>query len=83
LTDASPYDTRGVRVGRRARYARRHLRREKRLGKVKGARVIFAREKRRSLYVGLRGKRVRWIAVGGRKLSRRGAKRYLRGAVAA
>ena len=80
LTDAAPYDTHGIRVGRKASRAKRRMRGERRLGKVRGARVLAARERRRTLYVGVRAKRVRWIAVGGRKLSRRGARRYLRGA---
>ena len=83
LTDSAPYDTHGIRVGRRASRARKRMRGERRIGRVRGARVLAARERRRTLYVGVRGKRVRWIAVGGRKLSRRGARRYLRGATGA
>ena len=83
LTDARPFDTRGIRVGSRARTARRHMRRERKLGKVRGSRVLVSRERRRALYVGLAKGRVTWIAVSGRKLSRRGARRYLRGAVGA
>jgi hypothetical protein len=83
LTDSRPYDTRRIRVGRRAGAARKSMRREKRLGKVAGSRVFLARERRRSLYVGIASGRITWIAVAGRKLSRRGARRYLRGAVGA
>ena len=83
LVNAAPFDTHGIRVGRRARFAHRHLRGERRLGRVRGARVLVTRERRRSLYVGLRRGRVAFIAVAGKKLSRRGARRYLRGATGA
>ena len=83
LTDSRPFDTRRIRVGTKVKAARKRMRGEKRLGKVRGARVWRSRERRRSLYIGVAKRRVVWIAVSGRKLSRRGARRYLRGAVGA
>jgi hypothetical protein len=82
LTDNAAFDTRGIRVGTGARRARRRLHGERRLGRAGGATVYAAAERRRRLYVGLSHGRVTWIATGAKRISRRAARRWLRGAPA-
>ena len=80
LTDAPPFDTlRGVRTGSSARFARRALRRERRLGRVRGVSVLRVAQRRRQLLVGVRRGRVAYLAVAQRKLGRRSVLRLLRG----
>ena len=80
LTDSPPFDARGVRAGVTSRVARRRLRRERRLGKVRGATVLVVRERRRQLLVGVTRGRVTWVGIAAPKLSRRGLVRLLRAA---
>jgi hypothetical protein len=80
MVNSSPFDTRGFRTGSRASTARRGMRRERRIGRVRGARVWCSRERRRRLCAGLARKRVRWIAIVRRKHARKRTLRYLRGA---
>jgi hypothetical protein len=80
FTDAAPFDTRGIRVGNGRRDSLKRMRRERRFGKVRGATVFVATERRRKLYVAFRHRRVAWIAVSVKRLSARGARRYLAGA---
>jgi hypothetical protein len=79
LTNSPPFDTRGIRTGSSARFARRALKRERRLARVRGVSVIGVREKRRQLLVGLQRGRVAYVAVAQRKLGRRSVVRLLRG----
>ena len=83
LTDSSAFDTRGIRVGNSRRDSLKRMRREHRFGRVGSATVFMAKERRRKLYVAFHGKRVAWIAVGGKAVGRRVALRMLRGASAA
>jgi hypothetical protein len=78
LTDSGPFDTHGIRPGTKARKARRVLRGERRLGRVRGVKVFAKRERHRRLLVGIRGKRVAYLAVARPKVSQRRALRYLR-----
>jgi hypothetical protein len=78
LTDSAPFDTHGVRPGTRARTARRLLRGERRVGRVRGATVFTKRERGRRLLVGLRQGRVAYLAVARPRISARRAVRYLR-----
>jgi hypothetical protein len=78
FTNASPFDTYGIRPGLRGRTARKRLRGERRLGKALGATVYSKRDRRRRLLVGIRGGRVKYLAVARPKLSKRAALRYLR-----
>ena len=78
LTDASPFDTHGIRPGTKARRARRLLRRERRIGRVRGTKVLLVKERRRKLLVGLRSGKVAYLAVARRKVSNRRALKYLR-----
>jgi hypothetical protein len=78
LTDAAPFDTHGIRPGTRARSARARLRGERRIGRARGVTVFAKRERRRLLLVGLRRRRVAYLAVARRPLSNRRALRYLR-----
>ena len=83
LTDASPFDTRGIRVGNSKRDSRKRMRREHRFARVGGATVYMAKERRRKLYVAFSHGRVAWIAVGSKRVGRKGAVRMLRGAAKA
>ena len=76
LTNAAPFDARGIRTGSAARTARKRLRGEKRL--TRG--VLVVRERRRQLLVGLARSRVSYLAVAKPKLSRRGVLKLLRAA---
>jgi hypothetical protein len=83
FTDASTYDTRGIRVGNSRRDSLKRMRREHRIATVRHARVYMAVERKRRLYVAFRRKRVAWIAISGKRVSRKAARRYLRGATVA
>ncbi len=78
LTDAPAFDTHGLRVGSRRGAARRRLHAERRIGRVGGAGVYAAVERRRKLYVAFRSGRVTWIAVSGKHVRPRVARRWLR-----
>jgi hypothetical protein len=80
LTDSPPFDARGVRVGTSSRVAKRRLKRERRLAKVRGATALVVRERKRQLLVGVARGRVAWVAIAGPKLSRRGVVKLLRAA---
>src|SRR4051794_13740303 len=83
LTDASPFDTRGIRVGNSRRDSLKRMRREHRFARVGGSTVYMANERRRQLYVAVSHARVAWIAVGSKRVGRKGAVRMLRGAARA
>jgi hypothetical protein len=78
LTDSPPFDTHGVRTGMRASSARKKLHGERRLGRARGVTVYAKRERNRRLLVGVRAKRVAYLAAGNRRLSRKRTLRYLR-----
>jgi hypothetical protein len=78
FTDAAPFDTRGIRVGNSRRDSRKRMRRERRFGKVHGAAVYVATERRRKLYVAFRHNRVAWIAVSSKRVSHKAARRWLK-----
>ncbi|MDX6585259.1 MAG: hypothetical protein QOI10_4443 [Solirubrobacterales bacterium] len=78
LTNSRPFDTHGIRQGTRGKVARRKVRGERRLGRVRGVTVFAKRERRRRLLVGLRRGRVAYLAVARPKLSNRATLRYLR-----
>jgi hypothetical protein len=80
LTDSPPFDARGVRTGTSSRVAKRRLKREKRLGKVRGTTVLVVRERKRQLLVGLLRGRVTYVAIAAPRLSRRGVLKLLRAA---
>jgi hypothetical protein len=80
LTDSPPFDARGVRVGTTSRVATRRLERERRLGKVRGARVVVVRERKRQLLAGVARGRVSYVAIAAPRLSRRGVVKLLRAA---
>jgi hypothetical protein len=79
FTDAAQFDTRGIRVGNSRGDSRKRMRREHRFGRVRGANVLIARERKRKLYVAFAHGRVAWIAISGKRVSRRLARRYLVG----
>jgi hypothetical protein len=78
VTDSRPFDTHGIRPGTGGRTARRLLRGERRLGRVRGAAVFVKRERHRRLLVGIRRGRVAYLAVARPRVSNRRALRYLR-----
>ena len=78
LTNSPPFDTRGVRTGSSSRYARRALKRERRLARVRGVSVLVVRQRRRQLLVGLQRGRVAYVAVAQRGLKRRSVVKLLR-----
>ena len=80
LTNAAPFDVRGLRTGSAARTARKRLKGERRLGRIGRTRVLVIRERRRQLIVGLTRSRVSYLAVAQPKLSRRGTLKLLRAA---
>ena len=80
FTDAAPFDARRIRTGSSSRFARRALKRERRLGKVRGSTVLVVRERRRQLLVAVARSRVTWVGIAAPKLSRRGVVRLLRAA---
>ena len=78
LTDAPPFDVRGIRAGTSGRVARRRLRRERSAGRIGNVRVLTVRERRRRLLLGISANRVTFLAVTSRRTSARRAVRYLR-----
>jgi hypothetical protein len=80
LTNSPPFDTHGVRVGMRRASALKRLRGERRLGRARDTVVFAHRERHRRLLVGMRARRVAFLAVGKRSLSRRRTLRYVRNA---
>jgi hypothetical protein len=79
MTDSPPFDLRGVRAGNRLRTAKRRLRGLRRLGRVRGVTVYTRRpERRRRVLVGVRGRRVAYVAITRRSVSPRRGLRYLR-----
>jgi hypothetical protein len=78
LTDSGPFDTHGIRPGSSGPKARKRLRGERRLGVARGVTVYAKRERRRRLIVGIKDRRVAYVAVGRRKLSQRRTLRYMR-----
>jgi hypothetical protein len=78
LTSAAPFDTHGIRPGTRGRTARKRLRGERRLGRVRGATVYAKSERHRRLLVAIKDGRVAYLAVTRPKLAKRWALRYLR-----
>jgi hypothetical protein len=80
MTNSPPFDTHGFRTGSRARTAHRRMHRERRIGRVRGARAWCSWERRRVLCVGLAKGHVRWIAIGRHKHGAKRTLRYLRGA---
>jgi hypothetical protein len=79
FTDAPEFDTRGIRVGNPRRDSLKRMRREHRFGSVRGTNVFVAHERKRKLYVGFKHARAAWIAVSGKRVSRKLARRYLAG----
>jgi hypothetical protein len=79
LTDAVPFDTRGVRPGQSLRVTRRHLRHMRRLGRAGRTAIYMVTQRRRRLFVGAAGGHVKYLAVSRRTLRPRRALRYLRG----
>ena len=75
LTDASPFDTRGIRVGNSRRDSLKRMRREHRFAHVRGTTVYMAKERRRKLYVAFSHRHVAWIAVGSKATRRKAAVR--------
>jgi hypothetical protein len=78
LTDASPFDTRGVRVGMSAANARRHLlgRKHRRSRAVRSA--ISVVNKKTRLVAGLSRGRVSYLAVAPRKLGAKALNSWLK-----
>jgi hypothetical protein len=74
LTTAPEFDARRVRVGLRARTARRRLRGERRFGRG----VLSLRLRRQRLLFGVAKGRVTFLAVAKPRLSRRAARGYLK-----
>jgi hypothetical protein len=73
LTDADPFDARGLRKGSKASKARRKLKGERRI-----ANSVLAMKRRKDvLIVGLRKGRVAYLASASRKLSAKRAARFL------
>jgi len=77
FTDSGAFDWRGVHVGTPSRTARRKLRGERTALRREGTRVLMVVERRRRLLVGVRARRVSFLAVAGRVSDRR-VRRYLR-----
>jgi hypothetical protein len=73
LTDAPPFDARGIRTGSKARKARKRLRGEKEIAR----RVLAVRRKRDVLVAGLARSRVVFLASASRKLSSKRTVRFV------
>jgi hypothetical protein len=78
LTDASPFDIRGIRPGSPARLAHARLHGARRLGRAGSSRVVLLSSRRTRLYVGVAAGRVSFLAVSKPRLAPRRALRYLR-----
>jgi hypothetical protein len=78
LTNASPFDTHGIRRGTRAKTARRLLHGERRIGRARGVTVFARGERGRRLLVGIKGKRVAYLAVARPAVAQRRVLLYLR-----
>ena len=78
LTDATPFDTRGVRVGMSKANARRHLlgKKHKRSRAIRSAITVV--NKKRRLVVGLSKGRVSYLAVTPKKLKAKAVNAWLR-----
>jgi hypothetical protein len=77
-TDASPFDSRGVRPGSSSRAALRRLHGARRLGRAGSNSVLMVTQRRLRVYVGVAGGRVSFLAVSKPRLRPRKALRYLR-----
>ena len=69
-TNSRPFSTERIHTSSTARWARRMLKGERKLGNVRGASVYSVRERNRQLVVGLRRGWVVWMAVAGRNLTK-------------
>ncbi len=78
LTTARTFDVRGIRVGSHWRTVRRRLRGERRLPRSRTLRVYTVRGRRHVLLVGIRRGRASFLAVAGRRLSKKALIRYVR-----